>query len=95
MKKQSLILSNFIIILFFISFSFSYSADTRSISGKTDIIDGDTIKIKGQSIRLVGIDAPEKKQLCKKPYLNLFIFTFSKSYPCGETSYQKLKKIHK
>ena len=66
---------------------------TRSISGKTEIIDGDTIKIKGQNIRLVGIDAPEKKQLCKKPYLNLFIFTFSKSYPCGETSTKSLKKF--
>jgi len=93
MKKQSLILSNFVIILFFFSFSFSYSADTKSISGKTDVIDGDTIKIKDQSIRLVGIDAPEKKQLCKKPYLSLFIFTFSKSYPCGETSTNSLKKF--
>ena len=93
MKKQSLILNNFVIILFFFSFSFSYSTDTRSISGKTDVIDGDTIKIKGQSIRLVGIDAPEKKQLCKKPYLNLFIFTFSKSYPCGQTSTNSLKKL--
>ena len=93
MKKQSLILSNFVIILFFFSFSFSYSADTKSISGKTDVIDGDTIKIKGQSIRLVGIDAPEKKQLCKKPYLSLFIFTFSKSYQCGETSTSSLKKF--
>ena len=45
MKKQSLILNNFIIILFFISFSFSYSADTSSIYGKTEVIDGDTIKI--------------------------------------------------
>ena len=96
---QKTILKNnliYYIIFFFISFSFSvsYSADTsRSISGKADIIDGDSIKIKGQSIRLVGIDAPEKKQLCKKPYLNLFIFTFSKSYPCGETSTNSLKKF--
>ena len=51
------------------------------------------IEIKDQNIRLVGIDAPEKKQLCKKPYLNLFIFTFSKSYPCGETSSNSLKKF--
>ena len=96
---QKTILKNnliYYIIFFFISFSFSvsYSADTsRSISGEADIIDGDSIKIKGQSIRLVGIDAPEKKQLCKKPYLSLFIFTFSKSYRCGETSTNSLKKF--
>ena len=76
MKKQSLILSNFVIILFFFSFSFSYSADTRSISGKTDVIDGDIIKIKGQSIRLVVINAPEKKQLCKKSYLSFFLYFY-------------------
>ena len=96
---QKTILKNnliYYIIFFFISFSFSvsYSADTsRSISGKADIIDGNSIKIKGQSIRLVGIDAPEKKQLCKKAYISLFIFTFSKSYRCGETSTNSLKKF--
>ena len=34
------------------------------ITGKPDIIDGDTIKIAGQRIRLHGIDAPESKQSC-------------------------------
>ena len=53
MEKQSLILNNFVIILFFISFSFSSNADTSSIYGKTEIIDGDTIKIKNQNIDLL------------------------------------------
>ena len=93
MKKQSLILSNFLIILFFISPSFSCSADISSIHGKTEVIDGDTIKIKGLSIRLFGIDAPEKKQLCKKPYLSFFTFTFSQNYACGLISTNSLKKF--
>lgn len=31
----------------------------RTLEGKCSVVDGDTIKIKGQSIRLFGIDAPE------------------------------------
>jgi endonuclease YncB( thermonuclease family) len=35
------------------------------ITGKPRVIDGDTIEIAGQRIRLHGIDAPERGQLCK------------------------------
>ena len=49
MKKQSLILSS-IVLIFFISTSFSNSFDfdfgeTMVVSGKASIIDGDTIRI--------------------------------------------------
>ena len=95
--KKTILKNNLIYyIFFFLFFVFLFliaqiPADLFLV--KRIIIDGDSIKIKGQSIRLVGIDAPEKKQLCKKPYLSLFIFTFSKSYPCGETSTNSLKKF--
>lgn len=36
------------------------------VEGKAHVIDGDTLVIAGQSIRLEGIDAPEFKQLCTK-----------------------------
>ena len=60
MKKLSLILSS-LLILFLITNSF---AEEKFIKGKATVIDGDTIKIQGKSIRLSGIDAPEMKQLC-------------------------------
>lgn len=34
------------------------------LTGRADIVDGDTIKIAGTRIRLYGIDAPEKNQTC-------------------------------
>ena len=36
------------------------------ITGQPRVIDGDTIEVAGQRIRLHGIDAPESKQLCRR-----------------------------
>ena len=66
MKKLSQILFS-ILIIFFINFSVTFSAKfSNFISGKVKVIDGDTIKIKGNNIRLLGIDAHEKNQICFK-----------------------------
>jgi len=67
------------------------SGEIKSISGMVEVIDGDTIKIEKKKIRLFGIDAPEKKQKCQKPWLTISFMTFNKDYPCGEISTLKLK----
>ena len=41
------------------------SVAMADITGHARVIDGDTIKIAGERIRLHGIDAPETKQTCK------------------------------
>ena len=69
------------------------SVISNEIEGFAKVIDGDTININSKKIRLEGIDAPEIKQQCSKPFINIssFIsFQFSKSYSCGVTSKIKL-----
>ena len=85
MKKPSLTFSRLIIIFLF-SISFSYSDEKNIIEGKAIVVDGDTVKIKGEKIRFGGIDAPEsyykgKKQTCIKDNKKVF---------CGQISKEKL-----
>ena len=62
MKKQSLNLSSFVIIILFI-FSFAYSSEKNIAKGKAIIVDGDTIIINDEKIRFAGIDTPEKNKI--------------------------------
>ena len=56
----------------------------QSIYGKAIIIDGDTIHIKKDKIRLHAIDAPEKKQTCIKN---------NEEWPCGLESTKALDSM--
>jgi endonuclease YncB( thermonuclease family) len=83
-------------IFFIVTYNDVRSENINKISGFAKVVDGDTIKINSKKIRLYGIDAPEKKQKCKKTYLTISFMSFTKDYMCGEVSTQKLiKKINK
>ena len=77
-----------IILIFRISFFLfflivSNTINAQTITGKARIIDGDTIHIGKNKIRLHGIDAPEYKQNC---------FIDKKTWNCGIQSTLFLKK---
>ena len=55
----------------------------ETLTGKTYVTDGDTVKISGERIRLEGIDAPETNQRCKD--------VSGKSYDCGLVSTAALR----
>ena len=59
-------------------------ASGTTIVGRATVVDGDTIKIKGQRIRFNGIDAPESGQRCSKQD--------GRSYSCGSQSAFSLDK---
>lgn len=40
------------------------SAEAKTLTGQAIVIDGDTLEIHGEPIRLGGIDAPESRQTC-------------------------------
>ena len=58
--------------------------ETRKISGDAIVNDGDTITLKGERIRLRGIDAPEYNQTCLKD---------GAAYPCGRRSREALARL--
>ena len=95
-KKKLIILIIISSIFFILTYNDVRSENINKISGFAKVVDGDTIKKNSKKIRLYGIDAPEKKQKCKKTYLTISFMSFTKDYMCGEVSTQKLiKKINK
>ena len=90
-KIKIFLLASTCLIFFFSNYSGLKSEEVKVISGIAKVIDGDTIRIDEKKIRLLGIDAPERDQKCKKTWLTISFLSFNKDYPCGQISTNKLK----
>ena len=94
-KRKAVLIIIISLIFFFLTYQDVKSSEISSVTGYANVTDGDTLKIETFKIRLHGIDAPEKQQQCKKPYLTIVIFTFYEDYSCGQKSTEALiKKIN-
>ena len=58
--------------------------DPPPIVGRATVIDGDTLEIHGQRIRLWGIDAPEGRQTCTRR---------GETYRCGTEAARSLDRL--
>jgi endonuclease YncB( thermonuclease family) len=54
------------------------------VAGPAWAVDGDSLRVDGQEIRLAGLDAPELHQTCRRD---------GRSYPCGEVARAELRRM--
>ena len=61
-------------------------ADARAadVQGAAQVLDGDTLRISGEKVRFVQMDAPETKQQCKDANGDI--------YPCGRVATMRLRE---
>lgn len=63
-----------------------------NVSGPAEVIDGDSLVIAGERIRLVGIDAPEGRQMCERVG-PLGHAGRPADWPCGRESADRLRRL--
>ena len=81
----------------------AWQAAASDLTGRASVIDGDTIEIHGQRIRLFGIDAPESRQTCEadgqtwrcgqQAALGLAEFIGQRTVTCGQRGVDRYGRI--
>ena len=82
MKKMTVILIGFISVMLL-----TWNVSAETIKGKARVIDGDTIEINGEKIRLLCIDTPESNYRGKTQYC------LDNETDCGDLAKKALKEM--
>ena len=69
---------------FALSLALAGPGHAETLSGQARIIDGDTLAVAGQRVRLHGIDAPETRQSCTRD---------GSRWPCGEAATRAMRRL--
>ena len=59
-------------------------AGVSDVDGRASIIDGDSLNVAGREVRLIGIDAPEGPQMCRRG---------GRNWDCGRASSRELRSL--
>ncbi len=62
----------------------AWPAGAEVISGQARVVDGDTLAVAGQHIRLDGIDAPETRQTCRRN---------GRRWACGKAATRAMRRL--
>jgi endonuclease YncB( thermonuclease family) len=71
----------------------------QTLTGPARAIDGDTLELQGQRVRLHGVDAPEIRQTCTRPCLECDLAMgvtpglSSETYACGVAARRRLEEL--
>lgn len=76
-------MTRFFMLFVFILMVGGLACAESNLAGKPEVVDGDTIKVSGNTVRLDGIDAPEKRQQCRD--------SMGETYSCGVVATEALR----
>jgi endonuclease YncB( thermonuclease family) len=75
------------LVAIFLSFYSDEKVNIQNLNGRATASDGDSLRLNGERIRLLGIDAPELYQNCKAKN--------GRNWECGRVSHKRMSKLIK